>query len=325
MKIGSYEYVAQSEFWDFFLAQEDAPYLLKSNVDAELRRSLFKKYVAVVNIETASYCNRKCAYCPVTSLKNKTKEYIDDALFFKIVSELEGIEFSGIVTLNLFNEPLSDFENYLERLAFLRTRLPSVYIRSNSNGDYLNQKKLQRLIDAGLNELLVTYHLKKGDAYSDDEQLGRINKHIDKLNLNGTVKQVGFDRGRNITFEGQIDNFRILLVSNNWSQYGVDRAGTVPALSVPGRSSPCLVPFREITIDYEGRMLWCWNIFRESDHSFSDLAETSILATYFGERAVKLRRHLFDYSEKMDVCNACTVSSFSDRKDESSRERILNK
>ena len=44
---GGYEYVSQSEFWNYYLNQSDASDLLRYDVSTESRKYLFNKYVTV--------------------------------------------------------------------------------------------------------------------------------------------------------------------------------------------------------------------------------------------------------------------------------------
>jgi len=163
MKYGNYEYVSNKEFWDFYIKNSDNTDLLKYNIEKHRRNDLFNKYVTVVNLEVSSFCNRKCDYCPVADLVSKTKEFMQEDKFETVRSQLNEINFSGIITMNLFNEPLANPEFFIKRLKLLRSACPNSYIRINTNGDYLTKDLLHKIKDAGINEILVTLHKIKSE------------------------------------------------------------------------------------------------------------------------------------------------------------------
>tara|TARA_Y100001968_G_scaffold329989_1_gene380637 strand:+ start:177 stop:1175 length:999 start_codon:yes stop_codon:yes gene_type:complete len=311
MKYGDFVYVSNTEFWDFYLNDLDSIELLKFNVKKKDKIRIFKKFVTVINLELSSFCNRKCVYCPVSNLEKKTKEYISNDIFNLLMAQLKHIKFSGIITMNLFNEPLSNPDYFVDRLHKIKIACPSSYVRINTNGDYLNEVILNRIRKAGINEILLTLHTVKGEEYSDDLQKKKLLKKIDSLGLTKFADLKRVEKNKNITFECILDKLRILLVSNNWSLYGVDRGGTIDRLSIQMRDAPCLVPFREVTIDYRGFVLWCYNIFRDETYSFSNISDEEIVDIYFKKSYVNLRRKLITYSKKESICRTCNVDSHS--------------
>lgn len=318
--INGYEYRPQSEFWEFFLEQDDASSLLKYDVPAKIRNDLFKKYVSVVNIETSSYCNRMCSYCPVVDLEKKTKEYIGEDSFNSTLKVLSGIDYRGIFTLNLFNEPLAAANDFIKRVGEVRAACPSSFIRMNSNGDYLTKALLSDLIEAGLSEMLVTLHVKGDEKYDDIAQLNKMKALMLKLGLEEHAELMNHEENRNITFEINVLGCRILLVSNNWSIYGNDRGGSLEMPDTKIRKTPCVVPFREVVVDYTGDVVICWNVFRDSKSAIGRISERSIVDIYFDRPAVDLRREMFTFGEKAGIHKTCNVPSFA--KDQSNDKRI---
>jgi radical SAM protein with 4Fe4S-binding SPASM domain len=323
MTLDKYEYVSQSNFWDYYLTQEDANNLLQYHVPKEKRKYLFNKYVTVINLETSSYCNRKCDYCPVAFLDSKPRVFIDEEHFQLLIDELRGLNFRGIVTMNLFNEPLAEHENFTKRLISLKKACPNSYVRINTNGDYLTKEILESIKEAGLNEILLTIHTANGQKYDDQSQLRKMDKRIEKLGLSSFKILKNFEANKNITYEISWKNVRILIVSNNWSTFGLDRGGSVEKLSIESRSTACLVPFREVSIDFNGDVLWCWNIFRDKSHSLGKIGEDSLTDIYFNKPAVELRRKLILDDTKEGVCSTCNVASFTDKSTSIAREKLL--
>ncbi|MCG3710618.1 hypothetical protein L5F64_00905 [Aliarcobacter butzleri] len=323
MKIGSFEYVSQQEYWEYFLSQDDSIELLKYDVTNDKKIELFNKYVMVVNIETSSYCNRVCDYCPVSNLEIKNKEFMSNDNFDKILADLRELDYSNIITLNLFNEPLASLENFLSRVHSIKNASPKAYIRMNSNGDYLTKKKLIMLKEAGVSELLITMHTKKNEIYNDDKQHQRCKEFINKLGLNSFKILKNFEEEKNISYEIMWENVRILVVSNNWGTYGNDRGGSLEHLSKELRNTPCLVPFREIVVDYNGLAVICWNVFRNEFNKIGKVGENGLIDIYFNKPAVDLRREMFGYGPKNGIHKTCNVPSYTNEDTNEKRQILL--
>ncbi|MGM5481919.1 MAG: radical SAM/SPASM domain-containing protein [Nanobdellota archaeon] len=108
----------------------------------KLRRSksiLFES----VEIETTSYCNRKCSYCPNSKYKRE-KGKLSLRYIKKICSELKKLKFTGDITLTGFNEPLMD-KRIIKIIKILREYLPKNKIIIYTNGDFLTKELYNRL------------------------------------------------------------------------------------------------------------------------------------------------------------------------------------
>lgn len=109
-----------------------------------------------VGIETSSYCNRKCGYCPNSNVKRQQGD-MEENIFYKIIDELAEIKFTGLVSPEFFNEPLLD-KRLLDFIKYTRLRLPKSEILLFTNGDYLNFEMFSALIDAGVTKFRVSEH-----------------------------------------------------------------------------------------------------------------------------------------------------------------------
>src|SRR6266567_68476 len=86
-----------------------------------------------ISIETISFCNRSCHFCPV-AWNDRGKVHMTDALFEKIANELGSLAFDGVAQLFLLSEPFIDHTlNAKARL--LRERCPQASFYISSNGD----------------------------------------------------------------------------------------------------------------------------------------------------------------------------------------------
>lgn len=108
--------------------------------------------VTQVVIETSSFCNRTCVFCPNVSGLRTNAETMPMPVYDRILDDLVAIDFGGSILFHLYNEPLADdhIYPYLERA---RDRLPSARLGLNTNGDHLDADVVDRLAAAGLRQL----------------------------------------------------------------------------------------------------------------------------------------------------------------------------
>ena len=115
-------------------------------------------WFTVVEIEVNSHCNRKCCYCPNSSITNPSvPRYMSDQVFRKIIGELKRIGFSGRLSYHFYNEPLlrSDLENLVR---YVSEKLPNAYQLLFTNGDFLSDSRYLQLKKAGISHFFVTRH-----------------------------------------------------------------------------------------------------------------------------------------------------------------------
>lgn len=318
MEQNGYWYVSKSEFWAYFLNSRNAKKTLEKDVPVTERAQIFNEYVAVVNIETSSYCNRSCVYCPVAYRGSRSQNLMSSELFEKIVGELKAIDYRGIFTLSLFNEPLAD-KDILQRAAYVRQECPCSYIRFNSNGDYLDKDFLSELSLAGVNEILITQHMNQGETYTDELAAKKIDKFFKRIEMEYDVTKAV--HGHNITCDMRWNQMRLLVVTNNWETDGNDRGGEVKHLSLEQRTNPCATPFREMIIDVEGNVRFCWNAYIDTEY-IANVADEKLVDIYFSDEMVEIRREHLSWGKKSGICRGCNTEDNSDIRTKEQRDRL---
>jgi len=113
--------------------------------------SLFKS----ISIETYSFCNRKCAFCPV-AYDNTQKAIMPTEVFTKILKELKELNFRGEVGLSNYGEPLLDerLPNFVQQI---KKELGSRIVIS-TNGDFLTFNKFKELVSVGVDLFHISQH-----------------------------------------------------------------------------------------------------------------------------------------------------------------------
>lgn len=316
----NYFYIARSEYWAFFLKSRNADKLLKKNIESTIRKVIFNEYVQEISIETSAFCNRKCVYCPILKYPRQQR-LMEEHLYFKILEEMRDIDYRGIFTLSLFNEPLAD-KDILNRIRWAKEYCPYSYVRMNSNGDYLTRELLDELDAAGLNEILITRHMDGDGKYTDEAAKEKLSKFFEKLGIDWTItKMISM---HNISCDLIYKGVRLLVVTNNWAEDGNDRGGLVESLSIKNRIQPCCTPFREISIDVDGSIRFCFNIF-VNEKSLSNILDCNIVDTFFSDEMVDIRRGHLTWGKKEGACETCKTFDNSNKKTYDMREALLKK
>jgi len=317
-----------SLYWPEFLAQDKAEILsLLSSYreDSDYIKYLFKKYVVVVLIETSSYCNRTCGYCPLGFFDRSVQNRIDDGTWDTVLSQLKSINYDSVVGLQLYNEPLAD-ETIVDKIADVKERLPATFIKMHSNGDYLDGRMVEKLANAGLKAILVTLHPGKDQPYEDQDRLRHFAKFFQRIGMTADYKVVP-----NVSVRAEVfhKDLRIFVMADNWGEFGIDRAGTLSALSKRGRTAPCVRPFRELTVTHEGYVYPCCQFF--SGDSANDKfrigqvsSSNTIFDIYGSKMMSSFRRNLLGFNPKMSPCDTCAEMDHSTPGSAALRAELLN-
>lgn len=104
-------------------------------------------------IETSEKCNRYCDFCP-NSIYKQSNGFMTIDLFHKIILELAEINYSSILCLHLYNEPLLD-RRLLSLISFARKQLPNTTIMFSTNGDRLTLDLWKDLRRKGLDFAII--------------------------------------------------------------------------------------------------------------------------------------------------------------------------
>ncbi|MEK6946754.1 MAG: radical SAM protein [Nanoarchaeota archaeon] len=118
-----------------------------------LERLINRELPSSVNVETNSACNRTCYYCPRPSERTE----LEEGLFYSVVDQLKDWGFRGRFTPVGYNEPLTD-KRIFRFISYARQASPHFHIMLVTNGDFLDERVMDSLIQAGVDEVLVTIH-----------------------------------------------------------------------------------------------------------------------------------------------------------------------
>ncbi len=292
------------------------PEHFRSGIGEEAARRLFRASVRTVEIETFSYCNRRCWFCANAYIDRRSRNsFLDEAVFGKILAGLAVVRFRGTVNLSAYNEPLAD-PAILEHIRRTRRAAPGAAISIYSNGDYLDADLLSRLRAAGLDEINLSIHTGDRDEFDD----GKIRRRIAALGrrIGAEIAITACEPGLFYKARARVRGMRVRLYEPDMRRLGANMGELVDGVPArPERLSPCLAPFTNFCVNHTGHVVPCCRIRSDADAHrdfvIADLREEeTIFDAYAHGRLAAWRRSVARYGPKGAPCRSCDNAELPD-------------
>lgn len=225
-----------------------------------------------VAFETSNFCNRACAFCPV-SVEPKPRARLSESLFLRVLVQLERAEYAGDICFNWYNEPLAD-----KRLPWFITQArracPQSHIYFATNGDFLDVAEFDRLVRVGVSLVRVSQYD------------GGVSPHVQAI----------LDRGRDLD--------RICVSVKGPDELTNTRGGIVGKIAEPLRRT-CSRPVEQLIVSATGDVPLCCNDYRVSV-KVGNVADTSILDLWHSP-AMRAARQALQCGDRTRyaVCREC--------------------
>ncbi len=262
-----------------------------------------------IQIQTVSWCNRSCAFCPSGKFP-VAKTFMPLDVYHRVIDQLHDLEFCGRISPYLMNESLLD-KRLPDLIAYARQQCPESWIAINTNGDALSVSLIERLFDAGLNCLDI-------NAYDDVAQYegylalaeNVADRHADVQLTSGYL-----DPNFNDT---DLPSHTKLLHCRDMSDWEhrfldhvdvsdlINRAGNVPGavqLTEP-LALGCERPFQQMYINHRGEAVLCCNDWR-FEVVMGDTAEASLDEIWNNSHYRTYRDHLRRQDRHLPLCALC--------------------
>lgn len=318
-----------SAYWERLLEipAEEAQLAFLELPTEEQMKIAFQQFVCIVGIETSTFCNRKCDYCPDKNPKYKRRieqNLMTEKIWQRILDDLEAVDYQSTVSLNLYNEVLTDptLENKIKQL---REKAPKSFIKFNSNGDYLDYERVKSLEEAGLDAIFITLHTAPGKPYKDEERLKHLDQFFKRIQYEGPIDLL--TPNQKIRSEFYYNKMRFMVMCDNWGDYGTSRGGLIPELNSLTRQTPCSRPMREFIISNKGFVYPCCQVFPDepsnNHYRLGNVTDEHIWNIYGKQQSVNWRKEQFLFGNKKGVCNQCTDPDPSNISSQQNRKNLI--
>lgn len=278
--------------------------MYKMNKKIEKLNNLVDLLPNFVEVETSTYCNRRCPWCPNSKYeRGQTKKFISSKLFSKIIEDFKKIKYKGQISLHNYNEPLLD--PYLfDHIDLITKKLPRTKIIIFTNGDFLDEDIYNKLKKHGVTSLIVSLH----DAVNSIEKGNILIFNIlKKINKKGSLIDVSDHFGKKL----KIFSTRMEIIFYiPYKKMLTSKGGTIKELEKNNKNFFCFLPLSSSAIDYKGNMKICCEIYPENNlHKkiglIGNLKEKSFNDLWFSDKYNLLRKSFLLNNIKNQICLGC--------------------
>lgn len=271
-----------------------------------------------INIETTSYCNFKCKFCPASFL-DRPKHIMSDELFTKIIDELASIGYSGDVKLHQSNEPMTD-PNIYNRVKYVRDNTACT-VGFYSNGFKLDREALSKLHAAGLNFLGVEAYVSKKQFDNLLKEFLSLQRKHDNVVVHHQKEDGGYSyaevkgnfkrKGMYITLSRRYDKKED--DDDTFFEYNkskiTSRCGLIPSRLKTKRTNTCVRPFRKLQVNWDGKVvLCCEEWLYDKNAIMGDLTRNSVVEVWNGKPFFEIRYMLQNNMRDRYPCNQCNFN-----------------
>ena len=261
-----------------------------------------------IEVETSSFCNRTCTWCPNGwSKRGRRKEYISDEVWNDILNDLQLVDYEGWFAFHNYNEPLAD-PTIFEKIVQARQKLKYAKLVIFTNGDFLNQEILNKLIDVGINQIRIMLYPGK-DSIFEEPKPQIIEECLTRLGI--IQKDIFISQDWHFLAIVPVRNAELHIMAPRVQKYH-NRGGSVPLkeLSTP-RTKPCFLPYRSAAIDYHGNLKLCCEIYdttlnENQIYVIGNVAKEGFLKLWFSQKMNYYREQISkaNFSE-FKACQYC--------------------
>jgi Radical SAM superfamily len=275
---------------------------------------LFARFVEQIEVETTSFCNRTCSFCPNSFIDRRSQRLVmPEATWSAIVAGLAEVRFDGTFVWSRYSEPLSE-RRILDRIREVRRAAPACRISLNTNGDYLDGGYLDELRDAGVDRVMVDLYMPDDAPATVEHARGHLDRFTQRVGRTGMVTGEEPELVATIA-----DAMEIVIRVRNAATIGqvqvTDRGGLLTIGKGNVRVSPCFLPFKQLVIDWDGSIVPCCQI-RSDAAAHADAVVGRIGDGVSLVEAYALlagwRGALAAYGPKSGPCATCTYAAYED-------------
>lgn len=256
-----------------------------------------------IQVEPTEGCNLGCKFCGLRGMrKNGTKpwKFMTIETAERIASETERVGWKAKIVFAVHGEPILN-PNFKEIVKVFRKHLPKAILHMYTNGIWFGEKtdpdkEFNELFDAGMDDVLV-------DCYTNSGI-----KFIDKLDAKQNI--VILEPG--VPFYTMKHERRILLMpslqsddKNKATRRLANHAGAAFPLDKSFNNKRCAMPFREMSVRWDGWVTICCDDFRGA-YRIGNINQMKIDEIWNHPRFQVARIMLYNYNRNFAPCDGCT-------------------
>lgn len=300
-----------SSFAQFKVAAENLRMAVKAGLDS--RRWAFRPQA--VNFEITAACDARCIHCPRNRMDRPMKPMAFE-LFKKMVDEAAALKVPELIP-NGYGEllMLPELSKYLE---YISAQSHKFRISINTNGNRMFDDKIELFFKHNIYLLNIIID----GATKETAESIRINLSTEQIERN-IHRLLALRRERNLKFPKIRVGMVVLPQNEHEVQQFIDkwtgvadyvgmsgfsnRLGGVsaPALHPGEMVQTCVLPFKELNIWADGKVVLCCQDWNE-EHVVGDLNTESLLAIWQGALLKHARKlHRQGQGCELAICNKC--------------------
>lgn len=119
----------------------------------------------IYQIEITNDCNFDCWYCPRTKMTRRIG-YMDYDILSRVMDVIE----NDTLVLHHYGESLLD-SNLEAKIRYIKQRKPDIKLILNTNGSLLNSLRVRKLVEAGLDKIIISWHNERSLDHIRDIEL----------------------------------------------------------------------------------------------------------------------------------------------------------
>ncbi len=290
-----------------------------------------------ISVEPTNLCNLKCKECPTgMEILKRPKGHIDNDLAKKLLSEL-----SPKLTTVIFyfqGEPFINKDVY-ELINFASEK--KVYSITSSNGHYFTRENVQKIINSGLDKLIISMDGTTQEIYEKYRVTGSLEKVIDGIKLLVSEKQIEKSKlpklvlqflvtAKNehqvndakkiakelnvdqISFKtAQIYDFKngnpLIPKNDKYSRYKEQKDGSYQIKSK--LKNRCWRMWSQPVVTSTGDVVPCC-FDKDANYKIGNLNDNNFKEIWQSEKYQNFRKMVFKDRKSIDICRNCTEGLF---------------
>lgn len=268
-----------------------------------------------IQIELNEGCNLGCSFCGLRGMREKGTQpwyRMKKETAERIIAEIKRVGWHSRIIFSMHGEPTLN-PNVTKIIAMFRKAFPTTVMSMMSNGygivhgfgdistEQTISERVGKLMEAGLNDLIIDYYSAKGDAKTIEDA------------LKGSEFKIEHLASKVPLYSPRAGHFRVLFNPPIQKEKAINRhlcnhCGAAGPLDMSYQGKRCARPFRELAIRYDGSVAICCNDFR-GEYPIGNIMEQSIEDIWYSKRFEAARILLYAGERSFKPCYGCNALS----------------